>query len=375
MKIVINALQYQSQASGIAVFMRELFGQLAQITNRQIQIIIPKDSPSLQGFPKECIIEAPCRYEEGRKRVLFQTFELGKRYCENSVLLAVDSKVPIWLPRSCMLLPLITDLALYRMPETYQKSRELLWKCQYRTLKKRAEHFLTISEFTKQETTELLGITPDLIDVIPCAVSEQIKNVEPVIAFEKIRNKYGVQKQYILFVGNYNPRKNLERLIRSFDRLVEEEYFPYELVIAGGQGWKFDPTRALTGVKHKEAICFIGYVPDEDMPLLYSAATLFAFPTLYEGFGIPVLEAQKCGVPVLTSNTSALPDTAGEAAFLVDPYDEQSIENGMRQLLIDQNLRKNLIEKGYRNAERFSWETSARKLNVIIERIIWQQSL
>ncbi len=370
MKIVINALQYQSQASGIAIFMRELFGKLAGITDRQIQIIIPRGGPPLPDFPKECIVEAPCRYDEGKKRILFQTLELGKQYCENAVLLAVDSKVPARLPHSSKLLPLITDLALYRMPETYQKSRELLWKWQYRTLSRRADHFFAISEFTKQEMTEILGIAPDRTDIIPCAVSEQIQRVDPSAAFETIRSKYGVRKQYILFVGNYNPRKNLDRLIRAFDRLAGETKNAYELVIAGGQGWKFSPEKTLADIKHKKAIRFIGYVPDEDMSMLYSAAEVFAFPTLYEGFGIPVLEAQKCGVPVLTSNTSALPDTAGEAALLVDPYDEQSIENGMRQLLTNQSLRKDLSEKGYRNAERFSWEASARKLNGIIEQTV-----
>ena len=120
----------------------------------------------------------------------------------------------------------------------------------------------------------------------------------------------------------------------------------------------------------KEAVHFLGYVPDEDMPALYSAADMFAFPTLYEGFGIPVIEAQRCGTPVLTSNVSALPEVGGDGAAYVDPYDVKDITQGMKELLQNKERRHNLIELGSINAERFSWEASARKLNEIVEGLI-----
>lgn len=117
----------------------------------------------------------------------------------------------------------------------------------------------------------------------------------------------------------------------------------------------------------KEAVHFLGYVPDGDMPALYSAADMFAFPTLYEGFGIPVIEAQRCGAPVLTSNVSALPEVGGDAAIYVDPYDVPDIARGMAELLMDRARREELVHKRYENAKRFSWEASAKKLNDIIE--------
>ena len=140
-------------------------------------------------------------------------------------------------------------------------------------------------------------------------------------------------------------------------------------MIAGSQGWKFEKTEALSNIANKESIHFIGYVPDEDMPALYSAAEVFAFPTLYEGFGIPVIEAQICGTPVLTSNTSSLPEIAGDTAVYVDPYSEVSIADGLLRLLTDNQLRNNLIEKGYRNANRFSWEASVQKLEQVLTTI------
>lgn len=182
----------------------------------------------------------------------------------------------------------------------------------------------------------------------------------------RLRKKYHLPEHFLLFVGNFNPRKNLERLIRAFDR-AKEEGISHQLVIAGEQGWKFNRDSVLQGIEHHSDIRFIGYVPDEDMPALYSAAELFLFPTLYEGFGIPVLEAQACGTPVLTSNGSAMPEVCGESAVFVDPYDADSIAEGILSILNDPKLAASLTEKGLRNVQRFSWAASARRLDEIME--------
>ena len=140
------------------------------------------------------------------------------------------------------------------------------------------------------------------------------------------------------------------------------------MIIAGEQGWKFDRSQAVRGIQHREAVRFIGFVPDEDMPALYSAASLFAFPTLYEGFGIPVLEAQSCGVPVLASECSALPEVGGDGALYVDPYDVEKISEGIRAVLTDRELAGRLVRQGAQNVKRFSWEGSARRLDEIMEK-------
>jgi glycosyltransferase involved in cell wall biosynthesis len=379
-KIVINALQYRPNGSGIAVNLRELFGPFTRLTEHKCQIVLPKGSPVFPCDPRTEVIEAPCTYDQGIRRILFQTFRLG-RYCKpdatatETILLTIDSKVPFFLPKSCKVVPLITDLAVFRMAETYKKSRVLLWRLQYRYLCKRADRFLAISEFTKSEITKILGIPPEKIDIIPCAASDTIQRVTDETVIKSLRARYNLPEHYILFVGNFNPRKNLERLIRAFDILKgncdagQANPIPHHLVIAGGQGWKFNADEALKNITRKEDIHFIGYVPDEDMPALYSAADLFAFPTLYEGFGIPVIEAQRCGTPVLTSNISALPDTGGEGAVYADPYDAEDIAEGISRVLADETLRTSLIEKGHENAKRFLWEASALKLNEIIKNL------
>ncbi len=175
-------------------------------------------------------------------------------------------------------------------------------------------------------------------------------------------------KQYILFVGNYNPQKNLKRLIKAFDAVKTEKGVSHQLIIAGEQGWKFDRQQAVQGCNHPQTIRFIGFVPDEDMAALYSAASLFVFPTLYEGFGIPVLEAQVCGVPVLTSNCTSLPEVGGEGAYYVDPYSEKEIAEGIWKLLTEPELAEKLVQLGKQNVKRFSWERSAKCLEEIIEK-------
>jgi glycosyltransferase involved in cell wall biosynthesis len=365
-KVVINALQYKQNSSGIGILLRDLFGPYTCVARRQCQVVLPHDSPDFPASPAAEVIRIPWAHGQHLRRMLFQTFHLGRKYCQKAILLTTDSKVPFFLPKSCVLVPLVTDLAVYRLRETYQLSRVLWWRLQYWYVRRRADLFLAISEFTKQEMVEILHVPPEKIEVVPCACSSEMKPVKDGARLANIREKYDLPEHFVLFVGSFNPRKNLERLIRAFDR-AKEKGIPHRLVIAGEQGWKFNRDAALRGIGYCRDICFIGYVPDEDMPALYSAADLFAFPTLYEGFGIPVLEAQACGTPALTSSGSAMPEVCGESAVFVDPYDADSIAEGILSILRDPKLAASLIEKGLENVQRFSWTASARRLDEIVE--------
>ena len=366
MKVVINALQYKQNSSGIGILLRDLFGPYTWVTRRQCQVILPHDSPDFPTSPAAEVVRIPWARGQHLRRMFFQTVHLGRKYCQKAILLTTDSKVPFFLPKSCVLVPLVTDLAVYRLRETYQLSRVLWWRLQYWYVRRRVDLFLAISEFTKQEMVEILHVPPEKIEVVPCACSSEMKPAMDGARLAIIREKYDLPEHFVLFVGNFNPRKNLERLIRAFDR-AKEKGIPHRLVIAGEQGWKFNRDAALRGIRYGKDICFIGYVPDEDMPALYSAADLFAFPTLYEGFGIPVLEAQACGTPVLTSNGSAMPEVCGESAIFVDPYDADSIAEGILSILSDPELAARLTEKGLQNVWRFSWAASARRLDEIVE--------
>jgi len=365
MKVIVNALPYKKNSSGIGVMIRDLYGTYAGMTKRVCRIVVPHDSPEFPTGREGDIVRIPWNHQHHLRRLFFQAFELGRHYCRNAVLLTTDSKCPFFLPKSCVLVPLITDLAVYRMPEVYQRSRVLLWRFQYRYVRNRADFFLAISSFTKKEMVELWHIPPEKIHIVPCACSPRFRRTEDI---NTVRKKYGLDRPFLLFVGNSNPRKNLTRLIHAFEQAKAEGNLPHQLIIAGEQGWKFDREKAVRGLRYREDVRFIGFIPDEDMPALYSACSLFVFPTLYEGFGVPVLEAQACGVPVLTSRCSALPEVGGDGAFYVDPYDIAGIAEGIRIVLTHTALTAQLVQRGLENVKRFSWERSARCLNEIIEK-------
>lgn len=232
-----------------------------------------------------------------------------------------------------------------------------------------ADKVVAISQFTKDEIIEILHIEPDKIEVIYCAAGDEYKRVDDPGERVRIREKYGLNNKYILFVGNFNPRKNLERIIKAFDQLKRKYGVEHKLIIVGEKGWKFSQEDALKGISATEDICFIDYVEKNDLPAIYSMADTFVFTTLYEGFGIPLIESQRCGAPVLASNTSCFEEIAGSGAIYVDPYNESDICEGMYRIIKEEDLRKQLIVEGYKNSERFSWVSSAEKLYQIIESV------
>jgi glycosyltransferase involved in cell wall biosynthesis len=349
---------------------RDLFGPYTALTKHPCTVILPDDGPEFLAGSTTQVVRSPWKHGQNLRRMWFQSFQMGRKYCKNAILLTTDSKTPFFLPRNCKLIPLVTDLAVYRMPEAYQASRVWWWRFQYRYIRKRADLFLTISEFTKRDMMELFHIPAEKIRVIPCACSPELARVRDADKLEVVRRKYNLPEHFLLFVGNSNPRKNLARMMRAFDQAKGAENISHQLVIAGEQGWKFSREQALREIEHKDEIRFIGFVPDEDMAALYSLADLFVFPTLYEGFGIPVIEAQTCGTPVLTSNCTALPEVGGEGAIYVDPYDTADICRGILEVIQNAELARKLTEKGYQNAKRFSWRISAERLNEVVEEIV-----
>ena len=185
-------------------------------------------------------------------------------------------------------------------------------------------------------------------------------------ALARTRARYGLDRPFVLNVGTIEPRKNLTRLIEAYARAPRRKEF--DLVIAGGPGWMYDDIyHAPEKFGVSERVRFLGFVPDETLPALYSLCTCFVYPSLYEGFGLPVLEALACGAPVVTSKTSSLPEVAGAAAVLIDPRDTEDLAAALARVLEDGSLRTELAQRGLKQARRFSWEASARQLRAAFE--------
>ena len=276
-------------------------------------------------------------------------------------------EIPFWSRRPTVVT--IHDLSLMLLKVHRE---DLMWRASWRLpwMAKRASKIITPSNSVKTELCEALGIHPDKIAVTPEAPRAVFKRRED----PELLRRLGIQGDFILFVGTIEPRKNLRRLVRAFDQLLRNTSFAPKLVIAGGQGWMMDNFVSFINERGlADRVCLTGYLQDDDLCALYSACTAFIYPSLYEGFGLPPLEAMACGAPVITSRTPALMETVGSAARLVEPEDVDDIAHAMAELLSDKSVRQHYAELGKVHVKQFSWEQTARQtLDVYRELIPWK---
>jgi glycosyltransferase involved in cell wall biosynthesis len=223
---------------------------------------------------------------------------------------------------------------------------------------RRADHLLAISEHTRRDLIDLLGAPPAGVTVTHCGVDPTFRPLDAaqVAAW---RARYGLPERFILYVGTLEPRKNVPRLLDAYARLRRRGPVP-PLVLVGGRGWRHAAIDArLAALGLGDAVRFLGYVPAAELPLCYNAAGVFVYPSLYEGFGLPPLEALACGTPVVTSNAASLPEAVGDAAVLVDPRDPAALADALAAALADEPLRQRLRAAGLAQARRFSWRRMA----------------
>jgi glycosyltransferase involved in cell wall biosynthesis len=268
----------------------------------------------------------------------------------------------------------VHDLSFLRYPQGAHPAL-LAWltKAVPRSLR-RARHVLADSESTRADLIQLMGIPADQITVIGAGVDERFQPVTDLETLARARARYRLPERFILGVSTLEPRKNFTGLIAAFNQLAKavprSPVADFHLVIAGGKGWLYEDIFAAAEASPvRERIHFPGFVDDEDLPALYSLATLFAFPSHYEGFGIPVLEAMACGTPAVCADNSSLPEVAGDAALLVEASDTDDLATAMQRLLIDTSLREELIRRGFEQTKRFTWEGAARRLLGVYERL------
>lgn len=264
----------------------------------------------------------------------------------------------------------IHDLSFMRYREMHPAQR-LAWleKGLWRTLAA-ADRIIVVSEFTRNELIALTGVERQRVEVVPLGAAPEFRpRVEAET--ESTRARQGLSHRgYGLFVGNLEPRKNLGRLLDAWERLPGEIRGDFPLVVAGGKGWRDDRLmQRLEEAAARGTVRLTGFVPAAELPDLVASARFLAFPSLYEGFGIPVLEAMACGVPVLTSNRASLPEVAGDAALLVDPESVEAIAEGLARLLQDDDLARTLSERGLERASTFSWDRCASRTMEIYESV------
>lgn len=284
------------------------------------------------------------------------------------VLFVPSHVLPLLHPRRSVVT--VHDLGYRYFPEAHRRFDRWYLDVSTRFNARTAAHVLADSQATKDDLVRFYAADPGRITVVPLGRDEALAPVQDPQRLADVRQRLGLTAggaacPYILYVGTLQPRKNLARLVGAFARALpelERQWPGLRLVLAGRQGWlAAGIVQRVAELGLHERVLFPGFVADDDLPALLSGAAVFAFPSLHEGFGIPVLEAQACGVPVLTSTTSSLPEVAGDAALLVDPLDEEAIAAGLLQLMSDAALRRRLVAAGFANIQRFSWARCARE--------------
>jgi glycosyltransferase involved in cell wall biosynthesis len=273
----------------------------------------------------------------------------------------------------CPVVVSIHDLSFEHLPLTFKRRSRMQLRLTVRESARTAARILTLSENVRQDIIDTYGIAPERVTTIPIAAPAHFRPVTDDEEIQRVRHTYDIAGDYILSVGSIQPRKNLTRLVAAYARLRREraEGKLPKLVIVGKPAWLYDETlRAIQESGIGDLTVLTGYVPAADLPALYSGAVCFVYPSYFEGFGLPPLEAMQCGAPVIAGNRTSLPEVLGDAGLLVDPFDEAAIASAIARLIDDSDLRAELRVKGLQRARGFDWHETARRTLAVYRQIV-----
>jgi len=270
----------------------------------------------------------------------------------------------------CPVVATIHDLSFEHLPDTFNRRSRTQLRFTVRRTAQQAAKIVTLSNYSRRDICETYRISTEKVTVTPAAAPMHFGPVGRETELKRIRQRYGIDSDYILSLSSIQPRKNLVRLIEAYSSLRNaraQSKLP-TLVIAGKRGWlDADVFRAAEQSGLGTDVLFIGYVAEPDLPALFSAAASFVYPSYFEGFGLPVLEAMQCGTPVIAGNRTSIPEIAGDAALLFDPFDSQALAAALAQVMDDGELRASLRKRGLARAAQFSWQDTARRTLKVYE--------
>ena len=355
MRIALDARLLYYQQAGIAQYTQRLLAALAEIDHQNDYLVLQsrKDRRRIIGAPN---FRRHPLWTPPHHRLEQLTLPLELAPLRLDVLHSPDFIPP--LRRNCRAVITVHDLAFLLFPGLLTAESQRYYG-QIRQAVHSAEAIIAVSESTKRDLIAHTAAPAAKITVVYEAAGPAFRPVTDATALTAVRQKYALPPDFVLFVGTIEPRKNLTTLLKAFHVSRFTFHVP-TIVIAGKRGWLYEETIAQAR-ELGTAVQFIGGVPPEDLPALYSAARLFVLPSVYEGFGLPVLEAMACGTPVVCSNASSLPEVAGDAALLVEPHDVDGLAAALQRALGDEALRRQMIARGLTQAARFSWAKAAQE--------------
>jgi glycosyltransferase involved in cell wall biosynthesis len=378
MRIGIDVTAAITQGGGIGRYTRELIAALTAVDPQNEYHFFAAKNPATSPIPnpipqaKNVHLHTAPLDERWLYRLWYRlrlplpvqwvTGPLDLFHSPDFVLPPVSGRIPTLLT--------VHDLSFVHYPETFPArlvsylNRVVPWSIG------RATHILADSQATKADLAAIWRVPEEKVTVLYSGVHERFQPVTEEKKLTAVRQQYHLgDTPYILTVGTVQPRKNYRMLIRAFQPVAQAH--PHNLIISGGKGWLYEEMMAEVARQGLDGrVHFIGFVADADLPALYSEAALFVFPSLYEGFGLPLLEAMGCGVPVISSNASSLPEVVGGAAVLLSPHDEAAWTTAVSHLLENPAERTRLVAAGFRQTRHFSWQQSARQLRQLYESVI-----
>jgi len=367
-KVLLNAAPLCTVLSGVARYTRSLYQailqqQLADVTyscNGRIHHTMPEQSGdpiggSLPWWLRESLREARLKLIEYRLKSIANRGEFDVYHETGAFPFLKDSNLPTVMT--------IYDLSLVKYQHCHPVDRVRNFERHFYNRTHLVEHFITISEFVRQEIIETLNISPEKVTAIPLGV-EKIFKKKPETEVSRYLKKQGLPERYVLTVGTHEPRKNIANLVRALANTRED----HVLVSIGWPGWlNTEFHQEVRRLNMEDRVICLGHVPDNELVLLYNGASVMVYPSLYEGFGLPILEAMACGCPVICSNTSSMPEVAGDAAILISPEDEIALAEAIDKVMEDKDLSQQLIGAGYSRVKKYSWSKTAQKTNSIFQ--------
>jgi len=374
MRIAIDA-RMGGTRGGIGVYTRELISQLAEIDKKnQYFIIVNKQRdrgfvPSTDNFS---ILESAITRKHYFIKDLWNQIYLP-------LLLGIKSIDIYFNPR--YILPFIKgktkmvvtmhDMIAFLYPEIWPGVSGFRIRNYIKLSSQGADLILTVSNCAKKDIIRILNIPEDKIKVIYCGINQELyKPIPDILIQTSMKKKYGIRKKFILAIGPLGTRKNHDGLIDAYNILPKNIRKEYQLVVTGEKKGTYNKLLIKVGKNCLiDDVVFTGFILEEEMPIIINAASLFVFPSLYEGFGIPLIEAMACGIPILASNVSSIPEVVGSAALLFDPYNINEMANTISRGITDEDLRQKLVRKGFERIKKYSWENTAKEILGVFEKV------
>ena len=369
MRIAIDAHSVGTQLAGNVTYITNMIEQFAAIDRENeytLYVTRPDAFEMYDGRWPNFNVRRIIAHNSRLMRFLF-SFNTQLRLHPADIFF-VQFNAPPFTP--CKIVSSIHDLSFEHLPETFKWHSHTQMKITIRRTARNAAHIVTCSEYSRQDIIDTYKIAPEKVTTIPLAAADWFRPVTDDEELGRIRTKYHLPSDFILGVGSVQPRKNLVRLIEAYSILSDKRDLP-PLILVGKKAWLFeDSLKAAREHGVDDKVRFTDFVPDQDLPGLYTLSTCFVYPSFFEGFGIPPLEAMQCGSPVIAGNRTSLPEVVGDAGILVDPFDIPSIAGALDRVLSDSNLHEDLRQKGFERAKLFSWHRAAGETLDIFKKVM-----